>query len=217
MGVVTTEQGDEKFEEFLRRAAADYNAPSADVPREEMWSAITDRRVSTRRPGASPRLWWIGMAATLIIGVAIGRFALRTPAPAVVSTGPVAPASSPDSVPVFTYRAASAAHFARAEALLTAFRASAPDATGDAQIARWASDMLANTRLLLDSPAAKDPERQALLRDLEAVLMQLTHPSPLPGAAGATEGRSQVNRSLERTQVLSRLRSVLPAGPYSGS
>ena len=67
---------DEKFSEFLGREARSYNAPPAAMPREEMWSAI-----GARRKAAVPRrrhlAVWIGMAATLVIGVGIGRYTMR--------------------------------------------------------------------------------------------------------------------------------------------
>ena len=80
----------------------------------------------------------------------------------------------------------------------------------DKHLSVWARDILSNTRLLLDSPAADDPARRRLLQDLELVLVQMVQRSP---EAGAGDERAQINRSMERTQVLTRLRSALPAGP----
>jgi hypothetical protein len=62
--------------------------------------------------------------------------------------------------------------------------------------------MLTNTRLLLDSPAGDDPVRRRLLEDLETVLVQL-----LQRTGGAVDERALIERTLERTQLLSRLRS----------
>jgi hypothetical protein len=47
-----------------------------------------------------------------------------------------------------------------------------------------------------------------LLQDLELVLVQMVQRSP---AAAAGEERAHIDRSLDRTQVLTRLRSALPA------
>lgn len=115
-----------------------------------------------------------------------------------------------------SYDVAALAHLSRAEALLTSFRGSeegsAQGGADDAPMTRWARDLLADTRLLLDSPAATDARRRALLDDLELVLAQIVQ---LPAESSAD--RSQVRRSIERGAVLSRLRSSIPAGFSSGT
>jgi hypothetical protein len=210
------QMGDEKFEEFLQREARSYNAPPANVPRDEMFAAITaQRRLSDVRHKTpdrrhTARYAWIGMAATLVIGVAIGKFALSsqdTAAPALAAAPSVqsAPQSSTDTT---SYARAATAELSRAEALLTAYSASGANVAVDKQLSGWARDILSNTRLLLDSPAAVDPARRKLLQDLELVLVQMVQRSP---EAGANEERAHIDRSLERTQVLTRLRSTLPA------
>jgi hypothetical protein len=112
-----------------------------------------------------------------------------------------------------SYAEAATAQLARAEALLSAYDASGANAGVDKQLSTWARDILSNTRLLLDSPAADDPSRRRLLQDLELVLVQMVQRSP---AAGEAEERSHIDRSMERTQVLPRLRSALPAGRNNG-
>jgi hypothetical protein len=214
---------DEKFEEFLQREAKEYNAPPSEVPRDEMFAAITVRRKleagsrmsEDRGPKIenrvrSLRFAWIGMAATLLIGVAIGKFALsRQEAAAPVLTASQSNLSVPLShTDTTSYARAATAELSRAEALLTAYSASGANAAVDAQLSGWARDILSNTRLLLDSPAAVDPSRRKLLQDLELVLVQMVQRSP---EAGASEERAHIDRSLERTQVLTRLRSTLPA------
>jgi len=208
---------DERFSVFLEREARGYNAPPAGVPREEMWAAIAARRraVAPRRRRIG---MWIGLAATLLIGVGIGRVTMRREAApggtaasrtasrgAAGGTNGAGPAAGDAA-----YEVAAGDHLARAAALLTAYRTTDSAGAPSAQLTAWASDVLQNTRLLLDSPAATDPSRQQLLRDLEAVLVQMIQQSP--GPVGAGETRAQVYRSLERTQVLTRLRSAQPVG-----
>lgn len=195
---------DEKFEEFLQRAAHRYNEPPALVPRDELFAAITAARRVARagpaRPASRTRtihFAWIGVAAALVLGVAIGKFLLTTPD--AYTQAPLAAAS---------YAQATTAQLARAEALLTAYGAAAPNTGVDRQLSTWARDILSNTRLLLDSPAADDPARRRLLQDLELVLVQMVQRSP---AAGVEEERSHIDRSLEHTHMLTRLRSALPA------
>ncbi len=226
---------DEKFEDFLRREAQSYRKPG-DVPREEMWAVIQRERAERRATAATvaaparrrvpPYSRWIGLAATLIIGVAIGRYALRAPAsdhgaPATnttVKAGANTIASARDNL---SYGIVAVNHLSKAEALITAYGAAgsvgaagATDAKMDAQLASWARDLLSNTRLLLDSPAGADPARRKLLQDLELVLVQIVQSGP---AVAGTEDRAEVNRSLERTHVLERLRATQMAGLNSGT
>jgi len=110
-----------------------------------------------------------------------------------------------------SYDVAAMQYLTRAEALLTAFRTNEGIQTS-APMNRWARDLLGDTRLLLDSPAAEDPRRRALLEDLEMVLAQIVQ---LPAESSADRGL--VQRSIERGAVLSRLRSTIPAGFLSGT
>lgn len=220
---MSSQQNDEKFEEFLQREARAYNDPPENVPRDEMFASIVgaragsrgavDRRPKTENRVRSPRLTWIGMAAALAIGVAIGKFALDTrgssrPATALGTVTPNLSRATGDTGSTLYGRAATV-QLARAEALLTEYGTSRGNAGVDKQLSAWARDILLNTRLLLDSPAADDPARRRLLQDLELVLVQMVQRSPV---AGAADERAQIDRSLDRTQVLSRLRTALPAG-----
>ncbi len=233
------------FEAFVRREAAGYHQPPAGVPRDEMWNAIAARR----RPALRVRRWapWIGMAATLLIGVGIGRFALQRGTPAtdaplpatnVASTPPSAavtidsmtppvllPDAGPRPVPAVrvasvvrtaggrddannpdatdaSYGVASRQHLSRAEALVAVVAATPQDAMMDSLTSKWARDILTNTRLLLDSPAGDDPVRRRLLEDLESLLVQLVQRS-----GRVAEDRAMIDRTLQRTQLLTRLRS----------
>ncbi len=263
---------DDKFEAFLEREAKRYNAPPAEVPRDAMWDVIAKARADRAEraaraggevvdvkvvpmPSRRPRYTqWMGMAATLLVGVAIGRYVM-TPrvvdapvgdpaltqaplgAPAAPGAGDSAPAATPvagpavsGGAPAFirhtsepraprvaalnapgsaardgsnsTYTLASQRHLSRAEALVAVVSAMPQDAMMDSLTARWAKDVLTNTRLLLDSPAGDDPVRRRLLEDLETVLVQLVQRS-----GRAAEDRELLDRTLQKTQLLTRLRS----------
>ncbi|MEO7501134.1 MAG: hypothetical protein ABIW94_00720, partial [Gemmatimonadaceae bacterium] len=110
------------------------------------------------------------------------------------------------------YQVAANRHLANAEALLTAFRTDSRDARMDAQLSKWARDLLSNTRLLLDSPAAEDPQRARLLGDLELVLAQIVQLSP----GAAPQDRELIEGSIRNGQVMTRLRTAIPAGPTRG-
>lgn len=258
---------DEKFEEFLQREAKAYHTPPATTPRDEMWQVIAAERARSARstrPARSTRSigWrmapWIGMAATLLVGVGIGRFALQrgangganeAPASApIVATAPTPAAVAPAGVdagveisapidasprvlvpsratpsrvstvanngrgtldPTTPMQVASREHLVRAEALISIVSATAADVVMDSLTSRWSHDMLTSTRLLIDSPAGEDPVRRRLLEDLESVLVQLVQRSGAP-----VDERALLDRSLHRTQLLTRLRTsaATPSG-----
>jgi hypothetical protein len=110
------------------------------------------------------------------------------------------------------YRLAARQTLVQAEALLTSYRASdgqPRDEESMQQAGRWARDVLTSTRLLLDSPAAKDPQFRALFTDLELVLAQIVQLSGAPLQAGE---RDLIERAMRDRDLLPRLRSALPAG-----
>lgn len=110
------------------------------------------------------------------------------------------------------YRLAARQTLVQAEALLTAYRASDDehrDQESMQQAGRWARDVLTSTRLLLDSPAASDPQMRALFTDLELVLAQIVQLSGAPLQAGE---RELIERAMRDRDLLPRLRSALPAG-----
>ena len=121
---------------------------------------------------------------------------------------------SPNSTPASAYQLAAVRHLSEAEALLTSFRTrSATDQQMDAQLGSWARDLLSNTRLLLDSPVANDPQRRPLLEDLELVLVQIVQLSP-----GSTpQDRELIEKTLQHDHVMTRLRTAIPAGSQRGS
>jgi hypothetical protein len=98
------------------------------------------------------------------------------------------------------------------ETMLTSFRATERTET-NATLQRLARDLLATTRLLMDSPAADDAARRQLLADLEYVLAQIVVLDPNAPA----EDRAMVDRAIAREQVLTRIRSSIPAGFSSGT
>jgi len=191
---------DDRFEQWLRAAARDYHRPG-DTPREEMWRAITARRAARRRwvLATQPAFrWGVGIAAVLALGVAIGRWSVapdRAPQTAVSSR--------------LAYRLAAAQYLTRTEALLTGFRAETRAGEPGGQFATQARDLLATTRLMLDSPAANDVRLKSLLEDLELVLAQIAQ---LPAGADREDVQS-INQGLEQRSVLLRLRTASPAGP----
>jgi hypothetical protein len=110
------------------------------------------------------------------------------------------------------YRLAVVEHMARSELLLTSFlaesRANPNTPRTAAQFAVLSRDLLKTTRLLLATRTVDEPALTRLLEDLELVLMQISQYT--------SEGRSgdldAINQSLDRRNVLPKLRSTIPAG-----
>ena len=199
---------DDRMDELLIEAAQDYNRPP-ETPRDEMWARIEATRwrksVEQRKQRSTRRWlsWSAGIAATLVLGIALGRVSVQLPQG---STLAVAPAPAAQST---AYQVAAVQHLSRTEALLTSFRADAQAGRADAAVGLWAGELLSTTRLLLDSPAAEDPRLRSLLEDLELVLVQI---SILP-AARTDDDLDMITEGLEQRNVLPRLRTAIPAGP----
>ncbi|MEA2706088.1 MAG: hypothetical protein QOH22_876 [Gemmatimonadaceae bacterium] len=284
---------EDKFEDFVKKAAESYNVPPVRTPREEMWSAIQAKRSagprvvygggsfrqpSERRFGSKI---WVGAAAAAVLllatGIGLGRWSATGDASRTVGTstpqtgnpqvqsppdaGSNAPSGanpvvasngsgtgqsngaarptatnrpggqqenarvasgaqsagvppSPGSGTSSAYQLTAVRHLSEAEALLTSFRTrSNADQQMDAQLGTWARELLSNTRLLLDSPVANDPQRRPLLEDLELVLVQIVQLSP-----GSTlQDRELIEKTLQHDHVMTRLRTAIPAGPQRGS
>ncbi len=199
---------DDRLEDRLREAARDYHRPP-ETPREAMWAAIEAER---RRRRVAPRVvmlrpawrWGLGMAAVLLVGIAIGRWMRPTPGTLPLSASPTARAGND-----VAYHLAAAQYLGRTETLLAGFRADARAGRLDPQFARQARDLLTSTRLLLDSPAGRDPQLKPLLEDLELVLAQI---SLLPRERD-TQDVELITQGIDQRSVLTRLRTAIPWGP----
>ena len=117
----------------------------------------------------------------------------------------------PDSTVQTFYRTAALQTLAQAEALLTAYRGAenVRDPAAMQQAARWARDVLSSTRLLLDSPAGRDPQMRTLFSDLELILAQIVQLSGTPLQA---RERELIDDAMRDRDLLPRIRSAVPAG-----
>jgi hypothetical protein len=217
---MTRESRDRKLSE----AARGYHEPPP-VPRERMWARIDEARAPSR--WAPAHRWWsrrevrwpAAVAAALVAGLLIGRLLGPVTSPtdrqgAPLSVGPVlvhdgrAPDDStqaPLGGPSFgTYRRAARPVLARSETLLMQVRAASPGEAGT--YSQRASDLLAQTRLLLASPAGEDRELAPLLNDLELALARLVQ---LADTNRTSDERQTLEDGLERKSVLPRIRDQL--------
>lgn len=193
-------------------AAQAYHRPPAVAPVAEIEAAVAARLAHRvvplhRRPAVRGVL---ALAATLLIGVLIGRATLGPGIPgggsrsggAFVATadGPTREAPAPSA----TVEVATQQHLARTEALLTAVRAATIRGRAPADLGPWARDLLTSTRLFLDSPVARDPAEHALLEELELLLMAVVQAS----ASRRSADTDLLAQQLRRSQLLPRLRTL---------
>jgi hypothetical protein len=200
-----TEPDDDLLPEPLRSAARDFHRPPA-TPRHEMWTAIAAERARRRakRRVAIPLRWGLALAATLVIGIGIGR--LVAPAGPGGSAAPGTPLAA--AGPSTAYRVAAGQYFARAEVLLTDFRTESRTGRLDPRFLNSARELLTTTRLMLDSPAADDAHLKVLLQDLELVLAQIAQ---LPDEPRTRSDLQLINQGMTQHSVLTRLRAATPA------
>ena len=218
---------DDRFDKLMRDAADTFRRPP-EPPIDEMWAAIEARaglgsgtpvvpvasitpRVEARRGFRIPS--WIGIAATLVIGIGIGRGSTSVGRPVVpgrVDTVTVAELPSgavPRTDPALDrpYEVEASQYLGQTAALLTSLPSEARSGRTDEQFANRATDLLARTRLLIDSPAANEPAMRDLLEDLELVLAQVVR---LRSNASRTD-LDIINRALEQRDVIPRLRTAV--------
>jgi len=115
--------------------------------------------------------------------------------------------AGPYPEPEFDY--VTARHLGRAEALLTAFRTDRRTPASQADLARWARGLLAETRMFLGlSYDSGSPVEHSLFEDLELVLIQIAGLGP-----GAPDFEWELAReSMERRGTLMRLRAASAEG-----
>ena len=197
------DEPEDRFDEFLRNAARDYNAPPPP-PKGEMWERIAAARAGRRSAGLAFRLT-LAIAAILVLGVAIGRMT----APGLTSNPTTTTAATPgvekkDKSTIAT-RLATADHLSQVETFLTEFgtEKASPEFTEHAR------NLLGTTRLLLDSKRVSDPRTRKLLEDLELVLVQIATMNPKDRA----EDLNSIADGLAQNQLRTRLRNAIPAGP----
>jgi hypothetical protein len=209
----------------VRDAMRQYNEPP-ETPRDRMWSRIkaerAERRVTevpfSRRFWRSPRLWApVAAAAVLVLGISIGRYLAPVETNVSAPGGSVAviddrggsPSAGRATDKTNTFQMAAVPVMKSAELLLAEYKAGdTSDENGDSFTSR-ASALLTDTRLLLDSPAADDPELRGILSDLELILTQIIR------LAEEKDERNLIDENIEKRSLIPRLRAKSPAGEFS--
>jgi hypothetical protein len=197
---------DRDLDRALAELRRSYNTPPERVPVDEMWGRIENARWGGRRAvGGARAFWWVGMAATLLIGVGIGR-ATRPPVTSMASSEGAPPTAL--RPPSTDYDRPTARYLGQTAALLISLPAEARAGRADQRFVARAAELLTTTRLLLDSPAATDPKVRALLEDVELVLAQIAH---LESDRGRVEFEL-IAQALEQRDLLPRLTSAAAGG-----
>ena len=102
------------------------------------------------------------------------------------------------------YAVAARQHLDRSESLLTGVRTALETGEPDPRFETWALSLLSRTRLLLGSPAARDPATRRLLEDLELMLVQIVFTT----ATGDPGEERILGEGLQDGDLLYRLRSA---------
>jgi hypothetical protein len=149
----------------------------------------------------------LAAAAVLALGILIGRGLMsRSPAP----VGPrVADRFEPDTATGDNaFKVAAVQYLSQSEVFLTTFQADLKQGTLDPNAGRRAQELLSSNRLLMDSPAARDPKTKALLQDLELVLAEIAQ---MTDQSDKNEA-NMIDEGLQQGGLLPRLRTAVPAG-----
>ncbi len=159
----------------------------------------------------------VGIAATLLLGVGIGRF---TASPAATGTDVAnLPPATDARLQVASHVAeplqrATSEYIDETVALLASLRRDVrtSGSPSNARFVAQATLLLGTTRLLLDSPAASDPQLRDLLDDLELVLAQVAKLRSEPRA----EELTFITEAMDERAVVPRLRTVAASLSASG-
>ncbi|MDE3052395.1 MAG: hypothetical protein KGL38_11505 [Gemmatimonadota bacterium] len=203
---------DDHFEPKYHEAARRYHEPPAldNDTRDRMWAGIETATSTHRAPRRYRVPQWLGLAAAIVVGIAIGRF---TPLDRLLHPAPAAPltpaasvaASAPAKLPLpAVYEPTTSQYLDQTAALLVSLPSEAGSGRPDKQFMARATNLLLTTRLLLDSPAAQDAKLHGLLDDLEVVLAQIVR---LQDEQNHTD-LDLINQALEQHDVLPRLRTA---------
>jgi len=228
---------DDRFDDQLREAAHDYNAPP-ETPRDLMWQRIVAARKEGTRVGGKdhaddilhdpeigpfrrslvpsfprslvpsfPRSLRWPVGIAALLALGIGLGRMTAPTPD--SPAPMTVVTEPASRESgVAYQLAATEHLSQSETFLTLFRASVRQGGNEQLASSTARQLLATNRLLLDSPAATDNRTRILLQDLELVLAQIAQLSGRPSSPDL----DFITNGLDDSGVMSRLRTAVPSG-----
>jgi hypothetical protein len=201
---------DEHLDKLMESARDSYRVapePQLDV----MWAAI-DAELS-----GAPARWqvvrrstrWglIGLAAaaTLALGVGLGRWSATSAKPDVLATAPTSRSVRAVSDVAEPLQRETSNYLGATEVLLRDLQ----DSTTSGAYASQATTLLVKTRLLLDSPAAGDRHLKDLLEDLELVLAQIATLRGQDSAPRNAADLQMIRSALADHDLVPRLRTAV--------
>jgi len=203
---------DRKLAEELERLGSRWRV-APEPPLEAMWRQVEAEAFAPRegpRQGGGDGRWrqWLPLAAMLALGVAVGQLAPR------IGGGPPVPPTGVDSAGLsgLPARASSepfvgiaSGYLEQVAGLLVTLARETEQGQPLEHSTRQARELLATTRLMLDSPGEIDPALATLLDDLELVLVQVAR---LPNRPSAPDVYL-IDQALDQREVLPRLRVML--------
>jgi len=207
---------EDRFESLMRDAAQTFRKPPepdldgmwAEIERETWGASTQPARIEAR--GFTRASGWLA-AATLVIGIGLGRLSSHGTANTAPQPEPQRVAKVDNAAPMRNdtsfdapYSAETSQYLGQTAALLIALPAEARSGKPDDKFVGKAAELLTRTRLLLDSPAANDTQMRSLLEDLELVLAQVVR---MQNGTDRTEV-DLINRALEQRDVIPRLRTA---------
>ena len=137
-----------------------------------------------------------------MFGVLAGRWSagatLAAPTPGIDAVASTLAAARP-------YQKTTEALLGQTAVLLAALGADRTSASLASNVSDQATQLLGTTRLLLDSPAAADPQMHALLLDLELTLAQVARMQPTRTNAELT----LINEAVAERDIVPRIRSAV--------
>lgn len=221
---------DEQLKALMDDAARTYRVP-ADPPLERIWTRIESEHFGSWSARGARR-WLapaVGIAATLLVGIGIGRFtatgaegltgivgrdaATRQVADGAGSAG--APGTLDGNGQDVGSRVSdplqrtTSAYLDDAEMLLASMPREAKGV--DSAFVRDAHRLLTTTRVLLDSPVGTDPRLRDMLEDLELILAQVARLRSAPRPDELTF----IAEAMDERDMVPRIRSVAAALSYS--
>lgn len=195
---------DEKeLQEHLSALKETWRVPP-EPPMAEMWRNIEARSFG---PSQATRPWIrtvLPLAATLILGFGLGQVVPGFLPPSRRAAEPSREASQPGTEQA-AFVGVATNYLERVTALLVNLTDESRHGKPQEGTNEQARDLLATTRLLLDSPEITDSHLRDLLDDLELVLAQIVR---LPGRAAAPDVYL-IDQALDQREVLPRLRVML--------
>lgn len=203
---------DHKLDQLLEEARTSYRVPPAPAV-EAIWQAVEAEafapRIQTRRT-LDWRIAGMLAAASLVIGIFGGRWSTS-----VAPTATMAAAATETEVSNVAgpYERTTEEVLGRSAVLFAALRTPDSRSVNTLQVSDQAQRLLGNVRLLLDSPAAADPQMQTLLLDLELTLAQVARIQPARGESDLT----LINDAVAHRDIVPRIRSAvveMSAGSY---